>query len=130
MVEGKKKGLKIKMFYQMISYSSMALWVQAYNIFSSKPIKSKGDVIIVGGNIAHKLYGENGLIDFGKYEKTPQVKENDELYSVWYRPNPRKYIAIVDGEFKEEMGYPDGKRGPCIKIEKSIGKIVSWGLQK
>ena len=118
------------MFYQMISYSSMALWVQAYNIFSAKPVNSREDAVVVGEHIAHKLYGENGSVDFSKYEKMPQVRENDELYSVWYRPNPRKYIAIVDGEFKEEMGYPDGGGGPCIKIEKSTGKIVSWGLQK
>lgn len=118
------------MFYQMISYSSMALWVQTYNLFSAKPIESKEYARIVGEHIAHKLYEGTSPVDFSKYEKTPQVNEKDEIYSVWYRPNPRKYITIVDGEFKEEIGYPDGGGGPCIKIEKSTGKILSWKLQK
>lgn len=118
------------MFYQMISCSSRALWVQTYNIFSAKPVQSKEDAKIVGEYIAHKLYDGISSVDFSKYEKTPRINESEEIYSVWYRPNPRKYIAIVDGEFKEEMGYPDGGGGPCIKIEKSTGKIVSWGLQK
>ena len=118
------------MFFEMVNCSKLALWVQTYNLFSAKPVNSEEEARMVGEYIAHKLYDGTDFVDFSRYEEKPQVSEGDEIYSVWYRPNPRKYVTIVDGEFKEEIGYPDGGGGPCIKIEKSTGKILSWKLQK
>ena len=118
------------MFFNMISYSKMNFLIQKYNIFSAKPVNSEEEARQIGEYLAHKLYDGSNLVDFGRYEKVPQVSEDDKIYFVWYRPNLRKYITIVDGKFKEEMGYPDGGGGPCIKIEKSTGKILDWGLQK
>ena len=123
------------MFFNMISYSKMNFLIQKYNIFSAKPVNSEEEARQIGEYLAHKLYDGSNLVDFGRYEKVPQVDDDGEMYSVWYRLYPRRYIVpnhipLPNGEPRERLEYSLGGGGPQIEIEKSTGKILDWGLQK
>lgn len=123
------------MFYQMATHPTMTLRVQTYNLFSAKPIETKGEAIEVGKYMAHKLYDGTSWVDFSRYEETPQVRESDEVYSVWYRLHAKKRIipdciSLPEGQPREDSYYPTGGGGPYIDIEKSTGKIIDFGLQK
>lgn len=123
------------MFYQMISYSSMALWVQTYNLFSAKPVKSEVEARKIGEYVAHKLYDGTDLVDFSKNEEIPKISDNGGTYTISYSLLPVKYtlpahVPISEVESRERCVTPLGGGGPSIKIEKSTGKILGWKLQK
>ena len=123
------------MFFEMVTYSKLALQVQVYNLFSAKPVKSEEEARELGERIAHQLYDGTEWVDFNRYEKTPRVSDNGNIYSIYYSRLPKKYIVpdhvpLPEGEPRERLVYPSGGGGPWIKIEKSTGKIILWGLQK
>ena len=123
------------MFFEMINCSKLALWVQAYNPFSAKPVNSEEEARMVGEYVAHKLYNGTDLVDFSKYEEVPQIEDNGDTYAVFYSLPPVKYtlpdyVPIFEGESRERWVTPLGGGGPTITIDKATGKILDWGLQK
>ncbi len=123
------------MFFEMVEYSTIVLWVQTYNLIFAKPVESEEKALEVGKFIAHQLYDGTNLVDFDKYEETPQVYDDGKIYSVCYSLLNKNriipdHVSLPEGNSIEHVVYTLGGGGPCIEIEKATGKILDWKLQK
>lgn len=123
------------MFFQMIECSTIIFWVQTYNLIFAKPVESKEKALELGEFVAHQLYDGTGLVDFDKYEETPRVSDEGDIYKVCYRLLPKRlvipnHVPLPEGEPIEHSMHILGGGGPEIHIEKSTGKILEWRLAK
>lgn len=120
------------MFFQMVEYSTIIFWVQTYNLIFAKPVESKEKALDVGEFVAHQLYDGTDLVDFDKYEVTPKVSDEGDIYIVYYRLIPKisDHVSLPKEEAKERSVHYLGGGGPEIHIEKSTGKVLEWKLAK
>lgn len=101
------------------------LWIPIYNSFDAKPLDTLSQAEIVGEQISRKIFPD---IDYRQYEVQSEFDSisNNYIISFVYPKIPTQDLG--DGFIRSTAIMGGG--GPSIHLDKSTGKIVSWGLQK
>ena len=102
------------------------LWVDTYNAFRSHSVSTAGEAQRLGECVAHKMY--SGIVNFNQRSVT-HVEDRGNEWEIWFGTPPIPPIDMGNG-FVHHTVSLGGGLSPQIRIDKSPGRITSWGLYK